>query len=106
MSLFEHHIFVCINERDSSDARGCCAARDSKSVLEAFRVEVHARGLKGKIRVNKAGCLDQCANGPSVVIYPEGTWYAKLCADDVPEILDALEKRDRVDRLLHSKLKS
>jgi len=103
VSLFEHHIFICLNERDPSDPRGCCAAKGSEQLLDAFRKEVHGRGLKGKVRVNKAGCLDQCAHGPSVVIYPEAVWYAHVQPSDVPELVDSMLKNEPVPRLLHPK---
>jgi (2Fe-2S) ferredoxin len=27
------------------------------------------------VRINQAGCLDRCEEGPVVVVYPQGTWY-------------------------------
>lgn len=105
MSLFEHHIFVCLNERDVADPRGCCKARGSESLIETFRIQVKEAGLKATVRVNKAGCLDQCSFGPTIVIYPEAVWYAHVSAADVPEILTAMRSGRVVDRLLHPKLK-
>lgn len=51
---------------------------------------VKSLGLYGKggIRVNSAGCLDRCAEGPTIVIYPEGTWYTYVDRDDINEIID------------------
>ena len=43
----------------------------------------------GKIRVNKAGCLDRCADGPVMVVYPEGVWYTMVDVDDVEEIIQS-----------------
>jgi (2Fe-2S) ferredoxin len=43
----------------------------------------------GKIRVNKAGCLDRCADGPVMVVYPEGIWYTLIDQDDVEEIIQS-----------------
>ena len=53
------------------------------------------------MRINAAGCLDRCALGPSIVIYPEGVWYTARTEADVDEIL-AVHVRDggRVERLL------
>ena len=79
--------------------RGCCAAKDSPAVLEAFRREIERLGLKGRVRVNKSGCLDQCANGPTVVIYPEGTWYGRVSAGDAAEIVRAMMESRVVERL-------
>ena len=43
---------------------------------------------QGKVRVNKAGCLDRCELGPVCVVYPEGTWYTYIDEEDVDEIID------------------
>jgi len=42
----------------------------------------------GKVRINKAGCLDRCADGPCLVIYPEGVWYTYVDQRDIDEIID------------------
>ena len=53
------------------------------------RVKELALNGPGKIRVNKAGCLDRCADGPVMVIYPEGIWYTFIDAEDVEEIIQS-----------------
>ena len=98
---FRHHVFVCENRRPESDPRGCCAARGSAEVREAFKVELRRRGLKGLARANSAGCLDACAFGPTVVIYPDGVWYGGVTPADVPEIVEShLLNGKPVERLL------
>ena len=54
-----------------------------------MKEEIKKRGLAGKIRVNKAGCLDQCSKGVSMVVYPEGVWYGKVTLEDVHEIIES-----------------
>ena len=55
----------------------------------------------GKVRVNKAGCLDRCAGGPVAVVYPEAVWYTFVDADDIDEIVDShLQNGQVVERLL------
>jgi (2Fe-2S) ferredoxin len=88
VSRFSHHIFVCTNERSPEDARGCCRAKGSEDVLKLFKAELHKRGLKGKVRANSSGCLDSCAFGVSVVVYPEAVWYARVRPEDVVEIIE------------------
>jgi len=85
---FRYHVFVCENERDPSDPRGFCAARGGGEVREALKAELARRGLKGIVRANSAGCLDACAYGPTVVVYPEGVWYGRVRPEDVPEIVE------------------
>ncbi len=85
---FRHHVFVCENRRDASDPRGCCADRGGVEVREALKAELKRRGLKGQVRANGAGCLDACAQGPAMVVYPEGVWYGHVRPEDVPEIVE------------------
>jgi (2Fe-2S) ferredoxin len=52
------------------------------------------------VRANKAGCLDRCADGPTVVVYPEGVWYWIGTKADVTEIMERhILKGEIVDRL-------
>ena len=88
MSQFKHHIFICVNERTPEDPRGSCSAKGSKEIHEAFKDQIQERGLKASVRANKSGCLDHCALGPSVVIYPENVWYRVNSRDDVTEIIE------------------
>ena len=43
---------------------------------------------EGKVRVNKAGCLDRCEEGPVIVVYPEAVWYTYVDRADIDEIID------------------
>ncbi len=86
---FEKHIFICTNQRPPDNLKGCCASKGSEAIAAKFKEELHKRGLKGKMRANKAGCLDMCEFGPSVVVYPEGIWYKHVALEDVEEIIDA-----------------
>jgi (2Fe-2S) ferredoxin len=97
---FKKHLFVCLNDRGPDNPRGSCAQKGSESLLKAFKRALDARGLGESIRANKAGCLDNCALGCSVVVYPEGVWYGRVTEADVPEIIEQHLMRDRpVDRL-------
>jgi (2Fe-2S) ferredoxin len=44
-------------------------------------------GVGPLVRANKAGCLDQCEHGPTVVIYPQQIWYGRVTAEDVQRIV-------------------
>ena len=101
MAKFHKHVFICINERDASDPRGCCAAKGGAEVAAAFKAKLYERGLKRIVRPNKAGCLDQCARGVTVVVYPEGVWYGGVTPQDVDEIIEEHILGDRpVERLV------
>ena len=100
MAKFEHHLFVCENVRPDGHHRGCCASKGGPTVRALMKKLIHDRGLKGVVRANAAGCLDQCERGVSVVVYPQETWYGGVTLDDVPEILDALDRGTVVERLV------
>lgn len=89
MPKYEHHIFICTNKRPPENPRGCCDPEGLGELQLAFKRELAARGLKESIRANKAGCLDQCESGPTVVVYPEGIWYGGVKAEDVAEIIES-----------------
>jgi (2Fe-2S) ferredoxin len=82
-----HHVFVCLNERPAGHPRGCCKSRGAEELLQAFKTEVARAGLSAEVRAQKAGCLDTCERGPSVVVYPEGVWYARVAPADAAEIV-------------------
>ena len=86
MARFQHHIFTCTNTPDDADARGCCAGRGGEQVAAWFKAEAKARHWKGRVRTNTAGCLDACAFGPVVVVYPEQVWYSPRTREDVAAI--------------------
>jgi (2Fe-2S) ferredoxin len=52
---------------------------------------IKALGLNGvgKIRINKAGCLDRCDQGPVLVVYPDNVWYTFVDRHDIDEIIDS-----------------
>jgi (2Fe-2S) ferredoxin len=87
MAGFERHIFVCCNRRAPGHPRGCCAEKDSEAVRAAFKAALAEAGVKGKVRANEAGCLDQCEHGPTVVVYPEAVWYGFVTPADAAEIV-------------------
>ena len=86
MIPYERHVFICVNERDPSDPRGCCAGRQGLEVASRLKKLAHEAGIKGRIRINKAGCLDMCGMGATLVIYPEAVWYGRVTPADADEI--------------------
>ncbi len=89
MAKFQRHVFICTNERTADDPRGCCLARGGADVAAAFKSKLYERGFKRIVRANKAGCLDQCAQGVTVVVYPDAVWYGHVSLDDVDEIIES-----------------
>ncbi len=83
----KYHVFVCLNERAPGSPRGCCKSKGSEKILESLKTAVLEAGLKAEVRAQKAGCLDVCEFGPSIVVYPDNVWYGSVNLDDVSEIV-------------------
>ena len=81
-SPFEKHVFVCTSGNYCPMLDG-----DSKAVHKALKEQVGQAGLKGRVRVNNSGCLDQCGHGPTAVVYPDNVWYSHLTVADVSAIV-------------------
>jgi (2Fe-2S) ferredoxin len=88
LAKFKHHVFICTNERDESASRPSCSNEGSGKLKSAFKDAVKEAGLKGQIRANELGCLDQCEHGPVVVVYPDAVWYGFVHVKDVGEIVN------------------
>ena len=89
MSHYSHHVFFCLNQRENG--RDCCAAHDAER-LQAYakdRVKALGRAGEGKVRINRAGCLDRCEHGPVAVVYPEAIWYTFVDEQDIDEIIES-----------------
>lgn len=88
---FQHHIFFCQNQRDPAEARPSCGAQGGVHAADYVKRKVKALGLAGpgKVRVNKAGCLDRCELGPCAVVYPQGVWYSFVDEHDLDEIVQS-----------------
>lgn len=99
MSKPEHHLFVCQNERDPGNPRGSCKHRGAEGVLKAFKKHICDNGFRARTEFDGSTCVDTCAWGPTVVVYPEGTWYGKVTPEDVPEIVAAIQAGTIVERL-------
>lgn len=86
-SYYQRHIFFCLNQRANGEA--CCADHKAQQAFDRCKSQVKALGLAGpgKVRVNKAGCLDRCAGGPVAVVYPEAVWYTFVDEADIDEIV-------------------
>jgi (2Fe-2S) ferredoxin len=96
MGFYQHHVFFCTNHRDSG--KQCCAAAKADDMRAYAKTRIKALGLsgEGKIRINNAGCLDRCGEGPVLVVYPDETWYTYVDARDIDEIIDEHLQHGRI----------
>ncbi len=101
MPPYRRHVFICVNRRPEGHPKGCCAEKGSEEVRALFKDGLKARGLNRIVRANAAGCLDACASGTTVVVYPEGVWYGGVTTRDVEEIIEKhIVGGEVVERLL------
>lgn len=96
MSYYRYHVFFCTNAR--TEGRQCCSQCDAQAMRDYLKERTKAHGLTGKggVRINNAGCLDRCSEGPVAVVYPEGVWYTYVDREDIDEILSEHLMQGRV----------
>ncbi len=88
MSYFKRHVFFCTNQRDNGKA--CCQDHGAEK-MRAYakdKMKELVPQAEGRMRINSAGCLDRCDEGPVLVIYPEGVWYTYVDKEDIDEIIN------------------
>ena len=83
---YQHHVFFCVNQRN--DNNSCCSGCGAEIAQKHAKQRIKQINFNGKIRINKAGCLDRCVEGPVLVVYPEGIWYTYVDIHDIDEIID------------------
>lgn len=96
MSHFKHHVFFCCNQREPG--ANCCNNHGAQDLRDYAKKKVKAMGLagEGKVRINQAGCLDRCDEGPVLVVYPEAIWYTYIDREDIDEIVTEHLQHGRV----------
>lgn len=81
MGQYKRHVFVCTSGKT-------CPLDGSLAVHSLLKKGAAAAGLKGQVRINHAGCMNQCGHGPMVVIYPEDVWYCRVDEQGARRILE------------------
>ena len=100
MGPFEKHVFVC------TSGTVCPVEGNSQAVHSRLKELVANAGLKTRIRINNSGCMDQCGNGPMIVVYPENIWYCRVRVEDAEVIFNEhLVGGNPVERLVYHPLK-
>lgn len=98
--LYAPHIFFCLAESGCQANEACCGAKGAKELFDHMRAYAKGKGVKN-IRVNRSACLERCALGPVMVLYPEGIFYAVRTPRDVEEVVDThIIGGGRVERLM------
>ena len=92
--MFRIHALIC-------GGTGCTSS-GSAEIQEALHREIAAKGLEDEIKVVQTGCFGLCALGPIMIVYPEGVFYSKVTAEDIPEIVEEHFLKGRpVERLIY-----
>jgi (2Fe-2S) ferredoxin len=99
------HVFVCTNLRPPG-GKPACGARGGDALVAALQQAVTTHPvLCGSVAVTPCGCLGPCFDGPNLVVYPDGVWYAGVTASDVPELVERhLVAGEVVARLVYEPL--
>lgn len=104
----KRQVFVCNGKS--------CAAVGSADVKSEFTRILEEKGLRqgkeskgrnpmGEVVLTDCGSIGFCSVGTAVMVYPDGTLYGQVSADDVPEIIEKhLENGEVVERLALMKL--
>ncbi len=82
-------VVICVNRRFRAD-QPSCAARGSVEIADALERGIAERGID--ILMERICCLGECTRGPNVRLVPGGSFYFGITLEDVPGLLDTLEK--------------
>jgi len=94
MKTFRSHFLIC-------GGTGCHASGAIK-VKQLMQEEIDKRGYSDQVKIVETGCNGFCAQGPIIVVYPEGVIYMSIKPDDVPELIEEHLVKGRVlERLLY-----
>lgn len=92
---YEQYVLVC-------GGTGCHAS-NGVEIFTNFQKAVEENNLADRVKVVRTGCFGFCEQGPIVKIVPDNTFYVRVGADDVSEIVVRhLVGGKRVERLLYS----
>src|SRR3954464_14287571 len=101
MAQRKKYLFVCVNRRPDGTPKGSCAARGAVEVHEQLKALLKQRKLaETEVRACTSSCLDTCWVGPCIAVEPDNYFYGRVSESDLPEIVDALERGERVERLV------
>jgi (2Fe-2S) ferredoxin len=80
---YRRHVFLCTGP-------SCCTPEVGMAAWETLKKTLKERELLSGPNAcyrSKAGCLRICCHGPTMVVYPEGTWYSGMTAERIPEFV-------------------
>ncbi len=83
-----------------------CTSSGSATLAKEFKKELIKHDLMDEVEIVVTGCFGLCELGPVVIVYPEGTFYSRVEASDVAELVsEHLVKGRPLERLIYSEKK-
>lgn len=83
-----------------------CTSSGSQTLVKEFKKELIKHELMDEVELVITGCFGLCELGPVVIVYPEGTFYSRVEASDIPELVEEhLVKGRPLERLIYSEKK-
>ena len=80
MKYFRSHILVCVDPQ--------CLQKGAHEILDALQDELVAEGLIDEVQVLETSRIGGCAEGPEMMVYPEGVHYVGMTIDDIPYLVE------------------
>jgi len=80
LKKIRRHVLVC-EHKD-------CLKRGGKESLKELKQALRDAGARERVLITEVDCLDQCDDGPVMVVYPEGVWYGGVDAAGAREIAE------------------
>ena len=95
--MIRNHILIC-------GGTGCTSS-GALTLMEALNTELEKNNLQDEVKVVMTGCFGLCALGPIMIVYPEGSFYSRVDASAIPEIVsEHLIKGRIVKKYLYSEV--
>ena len=77
---YQRHVLLCTGPK-------CCTPETGMAAWEVLKQQLKDANLSDTCYRTKVGCLRICCEGPTMVVYPEGTWYHGMSAERVPQFV-------------------
>jgi len=95
MKEYRTHLMVC-------GGTGC-VSNNAFTIKEALEKEIKKLDLQDEVLVVMTGCNGFCAQGPIMVVQPDGVFYQMLTEKDIPHLVEEhLLKGRPVKRLMYT----
>ena len=83
VGAYHKHVLLCTGPN-------CCTPEAGLAAWEELKKQIKENNLGAGQHAcyrTKVGCLRICVHGPTMVVYPEGTWYHGMTAERIPRFV-------------------